>query len=88
MRTARRGVTAADEARDVLATVVLSHVPVPSFNFRLKSIYIAYMVGGGGRERRGVGEWGKGNQMFVSLPNGVAHTRLIPAPVCSLYYPS
>jgi len=29
-----------DEARDVLANVVLSHVPVKKFNFRTKAIYI------------------------------------------------
>lgn len=33
-----------DEARDVLANVVLSHVPVTHFNFRLKSIYIGHIV--------------------------------------------
>eukprot|EP00051_Salpingoeca_urceolata_P012068 m.150055 g.150055 ORF g.150055 m.150055 type:complete len:1163 (-) comp17366_c0_seq2:25-3513(-) len=33
-----------DEAREMLASVVLSHVPVHHFNFRLKCIYIALMV--------------------------------------------
>jgi len=33
-----------DEARDVLANVVLSHVPVKNFDFRSKSIYIGHIV--------------------------------------------
>ncbi len=33
-----------DEARDVLANVVLSHVPVPNFDFRAKVIYIGHIV--------------------------------------------
>ena len=33
-----------DEARNVLATVVLNHVPVVRFNFRSKAIYIGHMV--------------------------------------------
>jgi len=33
-----------DEARNVLATVVLNHVPVVRFNFRAKAIYIGHMV--------------------------------------------
>eukprot|EP00547_Thalassionema_nitzschioides_P011137 CAMPEP_0194263772 /NCGR_PEP_ID=MMETSP0158-20130606/47234_1 /TAXON_ID=33649 /ORGANISM="Thalassionema nitzschioides, Strain L26-B" /LENGTH=1251 /DNA_ID=CAMNT_0039003981 /DNA_START=34 /DNA_END=3789 /DNA_ORIENTATION=- len=33
-----------DEARDVLANVVLSHVPVPHFNFRRKAIYVGHIV--------------------------------------------
>jgi len=33
-----------DEARDVLANVVLSHVPVINFNFRPKCIYIGHIV--------------------------------------------
>ena len=94
MRTARRGVTAADEARDVLATVVLSHVPVPSFNFRLKSIYIAYMVRVEDGRRKGrrkgecVGSWGGGRGVGggvsrclsrCPMASGVAHS-LILAP--------
>ncbi|KAL3822037.1 hypothetical protein ACHAXA_007830 [Cyclostephanos tholiformis] len=33
-----------DEARNVLADVVLSHVPVEDFNFRTKVIYVGYIV--------------------------------------------
>ena len=40
----RRPTTPEDEARDVLANVVLSHVPVVNFNFRNKCIYIGHIV--------------------------------------------
>jgi len=44
----RRGVglrrAAADEALEVLATVIMAHVPVERFDFRPKAIYIAAMV--------------------------------------------
>lgn len=33
-----------DEAADVLAGVVLAHVPVVGFNFRMKSVYLALMI--------------------------------------------
>lgn len=33
-----------DEARDLLATTILAHVPVESFNFKLKVVYLAQMV--------------------------------------------
>jgi len=33
-----------DEAREVLANVVMSHVPVHNFDFRNRSIYIAHLV--------------------------------------------
>ena len=33
-----------DEARDVLANVVLSHVPVHKYNFRTKAIYIGHIT--------------------------------------------
>ena len=33
-----------DEARDVLANVVLSHVPVEAFDFQQKAIYIGHIV--------------------------------------------
>lgn len=33
-----------DEARDVLANVVLSHVPVVNFNFRAKCVYIGHII--------------------------------------------
>ncbi|KAJ9598562.1 hypothetical protein L9F63_010753, partial [Diploptera punctata] len=36
--------TAVDEARDILATTVLAHVPVENFNFKMKATYIALMV--------------------------------------------
>jgi DNA-directed RNA polymerase III subunit RPC2 len=40
----RSSLSRIDEARQVLATVVLNHVPVNKFNFRPKAIYIAHMV--------------------------------------------
>ncbi|XP_072377119.1 DNA-directed RNA polymerase III subunit RPC2 [Diabrotica undecimpunctata] len=36
--------TPADEARDLLATTVLAHVPVEEYNFRLKAIYLGLMI--------------------------------------------
>ncbi|XP_076040363.1 RNA polymerase III subunit RpIII128 isoform X1 [Oratosquilla oratoria] len=36
--------TPVDEARDLLATTILAHVPVEKFNFKMKSIYLALMV--------------------------------------------
>lgn len=33
-----------DEARDLLATTILAHIPVENFNFRLKAIYLGIMV--------------------------------------------
>ena len=33
-----------DDARDVLATTVLAHVPVRNFNFKMKAVYMALMV--------------------------------------------
>ncbi|XP_060516602.1 DNA-directed RNA polymerase III subunit RPC2 [Cylas formicarius] len=36
--------TPTDEARDLLATTILAHVPVDEFNFRLKAIYLGLMV--------------------------------------------
>ncbi|XP_046663872.1 DNA-directed RNA polymerase III subunit RPC2 [Homalodisca vitripennis] len=33
-----------DEARDMLATVILAHVPVENFNFKLKAVYTALML--------------------------------------------
>lgn len=48
---AKRFVTAAsklktpmDDARDLLATTVLAHVPVESYNFKVKAAYLAVMV--------------------------------------------
>ena len=36
--------TPEDEARDILANVILSHIPVPNFDFREKFMYIGYVV--------------------------------------------
>lgn len=36
--------TPTDEARDLLATTVLAHVPVEEYNFILKAVYLALMV--------------------------------------------
>lgn len=36
--------TPVDEARDLLATTVLAHVPVENFNFKIKATYTALMV--------------------------------------------
>ncbi|KAJ6642091.1 DNA-directed RNA polymerase III subunit RPC2 [Pseudolycoriella hygida] len=36
--------TPADEARELLATTILAHVPVKNFNFKMKAIYVALMV--------------------------------------------
>jgi DNA-directed RNA polymerase III subunit RPC2 len=40
----RTSMSKTDEARNVLATVVLAHVPVPAFNFRPKCVYLAHML--------------------------------------------
>jgi DNA-directed RNA polymerase III subunit RPC2 len=40
----RRPQAPEDEAREVLANVVLSHVPVKNFDFRAKAIYIGHIV--------------------------------------------
>jgi len=44
VRTYGKHRTKVDEARDALATVVLAHVPVEKFNFRMKALYLALMV--------------------------------------------
>ncbi|CAO1395823.1 unnamed protein product [Diamesa hyperborea] len=36
--------TPSDEARDLLATTILAHVPVENFNFQIKAVYVALMV--------------------------------------------
>jgi DNA-directed RNA polymerase III subunit RPC2 len=36
--------TPEDEAREVLANVVLSHVPMDGFNFRPKAIYMGHII--------------------------------------------
>lgn len=33
-----------DEARELLQTTILAHVPVENFNFQLKCVYVALMV--------------------------------------------
>lgn len=40
----RRQRTPEEEARDVLAGVILAHVPVINFNFRAKCIYVAHII--------------------------------------------
>ena len=40
----RRSISAEDEAREVLAHVVLSHVPIADFDFRRKYMYICQLV--------------------------------------------
>ena len=40
----RKPLSAEDEAREVLAFVVLSHVPVTNFDFRIKAIYIGHVI--------------------------------------------
>lgn len=36
--------TPLDEARDILSTTILAHVPVENFNFKMKAVYTALMV--------------------------------------------
>jgi len=40
----KRPTSVEDEARDVLANVVLSHIPVESFDFRSKQIYVGHII--------------------------------------------
>lgn len=40
----RASLSKADEARNILANIVLAHVPVVGFNFRPKVIYAAHMI--------------------------------------------
>lgn len=42
--SATKDKTPADEARDLLATTILAHVPVEDFNFQIKAVYVALMV--------------------------------------------
>ena len=42
--TARRGKSLVDEVREVLADVVIAHVPVVRFDFRQKVTYLAVML--------------------------------------------
>ena len=44
VRTWGRPKSKVDEACDVLAGVVLAHIPVTDFDFRMKSVYLALMV--------------------------------------------
>lgn len=41
---ASKNKTPTDEARDLLATTILAHIPVEQYNFRLKAIYLGVMV--------------------------------------------
>jgi DNA-directed RNA polymerase III subunit RPC2 len=40
----RTGLTKVDEARSILSTIVLAHVPVSHYNFRAKTLYVAHML--------------------------------------------
>ena len=40
----RSNLSKVDEARNILASVVLAHVPVRHFNFRPKCVYVAHMI--------------------------------------------
>lgn len=40
----RRRKSKVDEARDILANIVLCHVPVPRYDFQIKIMYMAVMV--------------------------------------------
>jgi DNA-directed RNA polymerase III subunit RPC2 len=40
----RKSLSAEDEAREVLATLILSHVPVEHFNFRAKCLFIGHII--------------------------------------------
>ncbi|KAG5186658.1 DNA-directed RNA polymerase III subunit RPC2 [Tribonema minus] len=39
-----RNIPAEDEAREMLSSVVLSHIPCPNYNFRAKCVYTAHIV--------------------------------------------
>lgn len=41
---ATKHLTPPDEARELLASTILAHVPVESYNFKIKAIYMALMV--------------------------------------------
>lgn len=41
---ATKHLTPPDEARELLASTILAHVPVESYNFKIKAIYVALMV--------------------------------------------
>lgn len=36
--------TPPDEARDLLSTTILAHIPVENFNFKIKAVYVALMI--------------------------------------------
>ena len=42
--TSSRGRTKPEEAKDILAGVVLNHIPVNNYDFRMKCIYMALMI--------------------------------------------
>lgn len=41
---ATKHLTPSDEARELLATTILAHIPVENYNFKMKSVYVALMV--------------------------------------------
>lgn len=41
---ATKYMTPSDEARDLLASTILAHIPVENFNFKIKAVYVAQMV--------------------------------------------
>lgn len=41
---ATKYMTPSDEARELLATTILAHIPVENFNFKIKAVYVAQMV--------------------------------------------
>jgi DNA-directed RNA polymerase III subunit RPC2 len=43
-RSFRKPLSPAEEAREVLANVILSHVPVERFHFRAKAVYLGHIV--------------------------------------------
>lgn len=44
MTAASKTRTPADEARDLLATTIIAHIPVENFNFYVKAVYVSLMV--------------------------------------------
>lgn len=41
---ATKHLTPSDEARELLATTILAHIPVENYNFKMKSVYVALMI--------------------------------------------
>lgn len=44
MTAASKTRTPADEARDLLTTTIIAHIPVENFNFYVKAVYVSLMV--------------------------------------------